>query len=163
MGTETGTPQQEYFLTIWDERRVDWKQFVTELPEEDKQAGESKMQLEGEADSAVNSAEQPAGNMDFPGNVTESMEATVGSKQNEGIQSTDAADVEQKVAVQEVAAQEVGTVGETADSSGIIIHIQNLLRMERSLNVFRLHQKILPSSETMRECSAAVLLYSRNI
>lgn len=113
---ETGTPQQEYFLTIWDERSVDWKQFVTELPEEDKQAGESKMQLEGEADSAVNSAEQPAGNMDFPGNVTESMEAAAGSKRNEGIQSTDAADVEQKVAVQEVAAQEVGTVGETADS-----------------------------------------------
>ena len=40
---ETGTPQQEYFLTIWDERSVDWKQFVTELPEEDKLAGEPKM------------------------------------------------------------------------------------------------------------------------
>ena len=31
---ETGMLQQEYFLTIWDERNVDWKQFVTELPAE---------------------------------------------------------------------------------------------------------------------------------
>ena len=107
----TGAPQQEYFLTIWDERSVDWKQFVTELPEEEEPVEDSGTQSEGEADSAVNSTEQPAENMDFSGNVTESMKSVAGSKENEGIQSTDVSDVEQ-----EVSAQEAGTVGTAADS-----------------------------------------------
>lgn len=108
---ETGASQQEYFLTVWEERCVDRKQFVTELPGDGKTGGVLGTQPKSEAAATVSLPQQPAGTMDLPEHGTEPAGEAKCSREKEGIQDMGTEDEEQ-----EVAAQEAGIYGGENDS-----------------------------------------------
>ena len=108
---ETGVPQQEYFLTIWDERNVDWKQFVTELPGEGDSAEGSKTHSQRTGDISAEQEGDLAGNADSPENVSEVTGSETDSQQKKRMRAEESTDVEK-----EVAAQEAETCRAEADS-----------------------------------------------
>ncbi len=99
LAEETGVPQQEYFLTIWDERGVSWKQFVTVLPEEEKLTEGSKIQSDRDEKILTDQKENPEGNADSPENVPEVTGSETDSQ--DSIRAGESTDVEKEVAAQE--------------------------------------------------------------